>query len=326
MFLKKQSIFCLFFCFKFLSSFLFAIETVEEIYQRGIELQNEKQYDGSLWELNKAMGMVKQNYNHPLRKNIEEAIRVTKGKMVVARYASRKQGPSHTANGLNPIENEPNDFKVKQVFGAVLARKVWDNRDRLEPQESIGVGRTVTVLPDGGIELEENHNLNFSLRCVQASSFTLISENQISLHSGSYCLHTLRPSTVLQISSTFVDLRIESDQPYAFMTAVTTNGGLKLIGLLGRINFQMNGQRAELLPGQLIFCLPEEFSRKMDVELNTLILTSKLLNAFKQPIVFHKKLGQQALLQALRTQNRYRSTVGDVRGKNNFEVKVFPED
>ena len=88
----------------------------------------------------------------------------------------------------------------------------------------------------------------------------------------------------------------------------------------------MNDREEEILPGQLVFCLPEEFSRKMDVELETLMITSKLLNSFPNPVVFHKKLKQQALLQALRTKNRYRSTVGDVRGNKNFEVNVFPED
>ena len=43
------------------------------------------------------------------------------------------------------------------------------------------------------------------------------------------------------------------------------------------------------------------------------MLTSKALKLFKKPLVFEKKLQQQALLQALRTQNRYRTTVGDVR-------------
>ena len=193
-------------------------------------------------------------------------------------------------------------------------------------EEFVGIGRTITVLPDGGIELEEHQNSLFSLRCVQAASFTLTSENKLSLHSGSYCIHTLLSSNSLNISSTFVDLELKSDHPFAFMVGVTTNGGMKIIGLLGKVSLTMNGKEEEVLPGQLVFCLPEEFSRKMDVELNTLMLTSKLLNSFKKPVVFHKKLGQQALLQGLRTKNRYRTTVGDVRGNKNFEVNVFPED
>ena len=313
-------------CLLLLGFIGFAQESVDEIYQRGIQLEREKEYDGALWELNKAMGMVKQNYNHPLREKIEEAIRVTKGKMVVARYASRRKVSQQAGDALEILEHEPKDFRISQVFGAVLARKIWENRDRLEEDDFIGVGRTVTVLPKGGIEIEENQNRNFCLRSVEAASFTLTTRNQLSLHSGSYCIHTLYGGTSLNISSAFADLQVKSEQPYAFMVGVTTNGGMKIIGLLGRISLLMNGKEQEVVPGQLVFCLPSGFSRKMDVELNTLMLTSKLLNSFKKPLVFEKKLQQQALLQALRTQNRYRTTVGDVRGNKNFEVKVFPED
>lgn len=324
--IKIYKLIGLYICIQFFSYTGFSQDTVEEIFQRGIKLEKEKEYIGALWELNKAMGMVKRNYNHPLREKIEEAIRVTKGKMVVARYAARRRGPQNLGDDLQPVENEPADFIIKQVFGTALARKVWDERDKLEVGEYFGIGRTITILPQGGIELEENQNQSFSLRCVEAASFGLPAENQILLHSGSYCIHTLHGSTSLNISSTFVDLEIKSDDPFAFMIGVTTNGGMKVIGLLGKISLAMNGKKEQVLPGQLVFCLPEEFSRKMDVELHTLMITSKLLNSFKQPVFFHKKLGQQALLQGLRTQNRYRTTVGDVRGNKNFEVNVFPED
>jgi hypothetical protein len=146
------------------------------------------------------------------------------------------------------------------------------------------------------------------------------------LYSGSYCVYSTNSDNNLVISSALTDLRLSSEQPFAMMVGVTTNGGMKVIGLLGRIKLTLNGETKEILPGNLVFCLPNDFSRKMDVELNTLLMTSKLLNSFKKPVVFHKKLNQQALLQALRTKNRYRSTVGDVRGNKNFEVTVFPEE
>jgi hypothetical protein len=301
-------------------------ESVEDIFTRGIELQNKREYDGALWELNKAMGMVKNNYNHPLREKIEEAIRVTKGKLVVSRYASRKLGNKAQGNLLDTIENEPFDFEVNQVFGKSLARKVWENRDQLKEEDPVGLGRTVTVLPDGGVELYANFSPGFSLRSVQAASFSLVSESEISLYSGSYCLYSTYSDLKIKISSTLADVEIFSEQPFAMMVGVTTNGGMKIIGLLGRIELTMDGETQEIVPGNLVFCLPNDFSRKMDVELNTLLMTSKLLNSFKKPVVFHKKLNQQALLQALRTKNRYRSTVGDVRGNKNFEVTVFPEE
>jgi hypothetical protein len=289
-------------------------ETVEEIFNRGIELQMKREYDGAIWELNKAMGMVKNNYNHPLRKKIEDALRVTKGKMVVSKYASRKRN-SRLTEGVDELD----------TIGKSLARKVWENRDELKTEDPVGLGRTVTVLPDAGVEISANFTPGFSLRSVQAASFSLVSESEISLHSGSYCLYSTHSDLKIKISSTLADVELSSEQPFAMMVGVTTNGGMKVIGLLGRIQLTMDGETKEILPGNLVFCLPNDFSRKMDVELNTMLMTSKLLNSFKKPVVFHKKLNQQALLQALRTKNRYRSTVGDVRGNKNFEVTVFPE-
>jgi hypothetical protein len=302
-------------------------ETVEEIFNRGVDLQEKREYDGSLWELNKAMGMVKNNYNHPLRIKIEEAIRITKGKMLVSKYASRKRSSPLIDGGdeLETIENEPSDFVVQQVFGKSLARKVWENRDELKEEDPVGLGRTVTVLPDGGVEISANYTQGFSLRSVQAASFSLVSESEISLHSGSYCFYSTHSNSKIKISSTLADVELFSEQPFAMMVGVTTNGGMKVIGLLGRIQLTLDGESKEILPGNLVFCLPNDFSRKMDVELNTLLMTSKLLNSFKKPVLFHKKLNQQALLQALRTKNRYRSTVGDVKGNKNFEVTIFPE-
>jgi hypothetical protein len=303
-------------------------EPVEDIFNRGIELQNKREFDGALWELNKAMGMVKNNYNHPLRGKIEEAIRVTKGKMVVSKYALRKRGNRLLADGdeLDTIDNEPFDFVVDQVFGKSLARKVWGNREVLKHEDPVGLGRTITVLPGGGVELSANFSSGFSIRSVQAASFSLVSETELSFHSGSYCLYSTNSDSTIKITSALADLELSSRQPFAMMVGVTTNGGMKVIGLLGRIQLTMDGETNEILPGNLIFCLPNDFSRKMDVELNTLRLTSKLLNSFKEPVIFHKKLNQQALLQGFRTKNRYRSTVGDVRGNQNFEVTVFPEE
>ena len=303
-------------------------ELVEDIFNRGIELQNKREYTGALWELNKAMGMVKNNYNHPLREKIDEAIRVTKGKMVVSKYASRKRNNNLLSDedNLEAIDNEPFDFGVDQIFGRVLARKIWENRDGLKIGDPIGVGRTVTVLPGAGIELNANFTPGFTLRSVQAASFSLVSESEISLFSGSYCLYSTDSDNKIKITSALTDVELSSEQPFAIMVGVTTNGGMKVIGLLGRIKLTMDGDIKEILPGNLVFCLPNDFSRKMDVELNTLLMTSKLLNSFKKPVVFHKKLNQQARIQALRTKNRYRSTVGDVRGNKNFEVTVFPEE
>jgi hypothetical protein len=111
------------------------------------------------------------------------------------------------------------------------------------------------------------------------------------------------------------------------MLAVTTNGGLKIIGLLGEIKLkQKQNPSISLRPGQLVFSLPDGFSRKMNVELSTLMVTSKLMTAFDEPPVFFKKLKQQALIQALRTKKRFRTIVGDAKTNSDFQIKVLNEE
>jgi len=73
----------------------------------------------------------------------------------------------------------------------------------------------------------------------------------------------------------------------------------------------------------LVFALPEGFSRKMSVELSTLMVTSKLMTGFDDPPVYLKKLRQQAMIQALRTRKRYKAVVGDAKNSEDFEIKVL---
>jgi hypothetical protein len=303
------------------------LESVEEVYAHGMKLFEDEEYDGALFELNKAMGMLKYKYSHPLRTEVEKQIRILKGKIVVSRYSRKnKTEEIKQDNGLKPMKNEGRDFLVQQVFGKVIARKIWENRDNLTANSFLGIGRTVTVLPNAGIELEEANSKLFSLRCVQAGSFTLSSPSSFELHSGSYAISSQTAALPLKIQSTFADLTISSGQPFACMAGVTTNGGMKIICLLGKIELSLAGKSETLVPGELVFALPDGFSRKMNVELSTLMVTANLLNDFPKPAVFHSKLNQQATLQALRTKKKFRTVVGDVKGRENFELKILQED
>ena len=63
----------------------------------------------------------------------------------------------------------------------------------------------------------------------------------------------------------------------------------------------------------------------MSLELSTLMVTSNLLTKFESPPVFYKKLRQQAMLQALKTRKRYKTVIGDVKDRENFQIKVLEE-
>lgn len=300
---------------------------IEDLLVQGQELADNNQFSDALKVLNRAMGTLKQApRSHPLRVETEKLIKIVKGRSLVARYRGSKVKTYSDPNALRPLDDETREFIINQLFGKVLARKVWEARDELNPGEALGLGRRVTVLPNGGIELTASTKSGVSIRSVQAASFDILGSTSFALHSGSYVMHSLGEDNDLVIKSPLVDLRISSTEPFALMVGVTTNGGMKVICLLGEIKLNKEGQGISLVPGELSFALPDGFSRKMNVELSTLLVTSNLLTDFQQPPVFLKKLRQQAMMQALRTRKRFRTVVGDVKGNDNFELKVLEEN
>ena len=285
----------------------------------------EEDFRGAIATLNQAMGILKEtSRNHPLRIQVEKQLRIAKGRSIVAKYNRNKFKPVADPSGFLPLEDEPKDFSVSQVFGRIISKNTWTEREKLEVNNAIGIGRRLTVLPNGGIEVIGYKN-PIMFRSLDASSFELAGPNTINLNSGSYLFHQTRKNSSIILKSPLTECKISSEDPFVFMAGVTTNGGLKIIGLLGKIECLTENESESLIPGELCFALPEGFSRTMNVELSTLIVTSKLITAFPRPPSFMKKLNQQAMLQALRTKQRFRTVVGDVKGTRDFEIKVIEE-
>ena len=285
----------------------------------------QEDFRGAIATLNKAMGILKQtSRNHPLRIQVEKQLRIAKGRSIVAKYSRNKFKPVADPSGFLPLEDEPKDFSVSQVFGRIISKNNWTEREQLEVNNPIGIGRRLTVLPNGGIEVI-GYKDPIMFRSLDASSFELAGPNAINLNSGSYLFHQTRKNSSIKLKSPLTECEVSSADPFVFMAGVTTNGGLKIIGLLGKIKCLTENESESLIPGELCFALPEGFSRTMNVELSTLIVTSKLITAFPRPPSFLKKLNQQAMLQALRTKQRFRTVVGDVKGTRDFEIKVIEE-
>jgi hypothetical protein len=275
--------------------------------------------------LNQAMGILKEtSRNHPLRIQVEKQLRIAKGRSIVAKYSRSHLSPSPSPTGLRPLEEEPKDFSVSQIFGRIISKNIWQERSELTTKDPVGLGRRLTVLPKGGIELYSNRE-ELMFRSLDASSFDINGPSSMSLHSGSYIFHCSKANGTIKLKSPLSECEFQSDDPFVFMVGVTTNGGLKIIALLGKISCVMGREMETLIPGQLCFALTEGFSRTMNVELSTLIVTSKLITSFPRPPSFMKKLNQQAMLQALRTKQRYRTVVGDVKGNSDFEIKVIDD-
>jgi hypothetical protein len=109
---------------------------------------------------------------------------------------------------------------------------------------------------------------------------------------------------------------------------VTTTGGLKLIANERDMTVALNKKEMKLRPGELVFALPEPqgFSRTMDVELSTILMTADLLAGFEEPVPFSRSLRLAAAMQARRIKGRFRAVVGDVESSDNFQVKVIEKE
>ena len=88
---------------------------------------------------NQAMGILKEtSRNHPLRIQVEKQLRIAKGRSIVAKYSRNKFKPVADPSGFLPLEDEPKDFSVSQVFGELspktigLSGKSWRLITQLE--------------------------------------------------------------------------------------------------------------------------------------------------------------------------------------------------
>jgi hypothetical protein len=299
---------------------------VVQFYQEAKSLAEEGDYSQSLKYLNRALGYLRQSpLSDPLRISIEKEIRIVKGKFLVARYHEKMRLNSPNKKNLPlPLVQEPSDVIIQEYFGKILAREIWHSFEVDDSTKHFGFGRRVTVLPQSGISLLIQ-NESVRMRSVNAASFSVKKAGLIDLHTGSYCFYVEDNSKSLLINSPLASVEVSSGSPFACMIGVTTNGGLKVINLLGKAVLKRESDSLEILPGQLVFSLPNGFSRSMDVELSTLMVTSNLLTGFQSPPLFFKKLRQQAMLQALRTTKRFRTVVGDVKDRESFQMKVLEE-
>ena len=319
----------------FLSTLLLAEPTVENIrsevllqLEKGQTLADQGEFVPAVSAFNRAIGLLEQDQKPDplLRERIEQALRITKGRSIVARYKG-SLSDSSAGKAQATIPSEPKDINVRQVFGSVLLRGEFEPRSLTKSGEAFGFGRRVTVSSKSGVDLDFPGKTGFNLRAVDAGSFTLPTPGVLDAHSGAYLLRANEDDGKMRVEAPFAEVDISGDDPFAVMIGITTNGGLKMIGLLGEVELRRSGEDLQKLrPGQLIFVLPKGYSRKMFVEWSTLIATADLLTAFEEPPPYYKRLKTEALVQALRTKRRFRTVVGDVKGRDSFEMKVLRED
>ena len=270
---------------------------IEDHYLRGYELSESKEFPRALLELNLAMRHMRHLPKHPRRTDVEQLISRTRERMVVERYLQSNDSNKRKDDNLLPLKFEPEHFRIKQTYGKVLIRNIWKQRERIAPKEYIGEGRQITVLPQGGIELEESRYDSFILRCFDAAGFSLISSNSLQFNSGSFTLCSKRKINGLKIQSNSASFLVSSTQPCAIFVEVGIYGNLHVSSLIGKIVINSAGSSRQLLPGESVIAGTTGLEKVDDLDLGSHYLRSKLTGKFETPPIFYSQLAQQARLQ-----------------------------
>jgi len=256
-------------------------------------------------------------------------IRQTKAMSLVSHFqAVENQNEDDADKQLLPKTLEAKDFRVLQLYGNPVLKRKWTDRKLQKSGEFVGKGRKFTLFLKDGVELFLDNKHHQTLRSCGPAGFTLWENSVTEISSGIYLISGKNlPAEGWFFSYPIGQFYLRTDEAFAVMIETTTNGGCKIISLVGTTELIMDsGVRSIISPGELTFLMRDEFSVKMNIELSTFIGTSKLFSEFASPPPMHKKMRQQALIQALRTKKHYRALVGDAKTLDDFEVQILKEE
>ena len=108
------------------------------------------------------------------------------------------------------------------------------------------------------------------------------------------------------------------------MLEVETNGGFKVIGILGRFRMEVSsaGVSQDLMPGELVFVMPGDrgFGEKVNVNVGKIIETSYLISGFSNASSFRQSLATISAAQENSIGKTFAAEVGDAKSPDRFEV------
>ena len=193
-----------------------------------------------------------------------------------------------------------------------------DGKVQLSKASFLPKGQLISVRPRSGIETLSS---GFQFRFGSDTRF-MISEKAIELSEGSIMIRSRKISNSTTLFGP--ESKIQINGAGCFLVEVETNGGLKAVTILGRLDLMdlNSGESLELLPGELVFLMPGDrgFAEKVSVNLNRLIESSYLVSGFPNNNSFISSLASVASAQSNSIGVVYGAEVGDAKKADSFEV------
>ena len=176
----------------------------------------------------------------------------------------------------------------------------------------------VSIRSKSGIETMA---AGYKFRYGENTKFSLL-DDSINFHEGAIFIQSKKIDGSLLIKSPESILKLSGKG--TSLLEVNTNGGLKVVGVLGRLRLTCFKTKAEvdIMPGEIVFHMPGErsFGEKVNVNLTKLIPSSFLLSGFPNSESFTKSLSNVASAQEESIGKVFAASVGDSKEADSFEI------
>ena len=167
--------------------------------------------------------------------------------------------------------------------------------EAVERASFLALGRRIKVFSKSGLE---TMSAGYQFRFGSDTEFNL-SEKAIHLHEGSIMIQSRKIGNKVVVNGPEVSLSLSGVG--TCMVEVEANGGVKIIGVLGRIMLGVGEELKEidLLAGELVIIKAgsQELGEKISVNLSKVLETSFLLSGFKNSPSFQNSLSSIAKAQ-----------------------------
>ena len=179
--------------------------------------------------------------------------------------------------------------------------------------------QTISVRTKGGLEtMVPGSNFRFG-----SQTNFIIEEDGVALNAGSVMIQSRKIEHAVTLKCPEVSLSISGAG--TCLVEVGTNGGCKIVGVLGRFRLQVLGAEnlsTEVMPGELCFLMPGDrgFGKKININLEKLISSSFLLSAFPNAPSLENSLKNIAKQQEQAIGKSFNAEVGDSKDSDSFEI------
>ena len=190
--------------------------------------------------------------------------------------------------------------------------------EAVERASFLALGRRIKVFSKSGLE---TMSAGYQFRFGSDTEFNL-SEKAIHLHEGSIMIQSRKIGNKVVVKGPEVSLRLSGVG--TCMLEVEANGGVKIIGVLGRIMLGVGEELKEidLLAGELVIIKAgsQELGEKISVNLSKVLETSFLLSGFKNSPSFQNSLSSIAKAQQDSIAQSYYTEEGDAKDADTSEI------